>query len=96
MSRPKRNEDVESLLDEVPENKVRNVIEDNKPLAEAVEYFLRLKAEGDPRAHVTLKWFYEQKLRDRFKGPKSVDTVRKFAREILRRDPQTGKRFSDE
>lgn len=96
MTKPKKNADIEALLDEIPQSKVRNIVEQNEPLADAIEYFLRLKAEGDPRAHVSLKWFYEQKLRDRFGGPKTVDTVRKFAREILGRDPQTGKRFSDE
>lgn len=96
MTKREKNADVESLLDEVPLGKRRNIIEQNKPLADAIEYFLRLKADGDRRAHVTLKWFYENKLRDKFDGPNTMDTVRKFVRGFLGRDPQTGKRFSDE
>ena len=88
-----KNDDVEQLLDEVPEVRTRNIIEDNKPLADAISYFLRLKAEGDPRAHVSLKWFFENKLRPKYGGPKTVDTVRKFARDVLNRDPSTGEQI---
>jgi hypothetical protein len=85
-----KNDDVEQLLDEVPEARTRNIVEDNQPLADAISYFLRLKAEGDKRAHVSLKWFYENKLRQKYGGPKSIDTVRKYARDVLGLDPKTG------
>lgn len=81
---------VNFLLDTVPPPGSRNIVEDNKKLAEAIEYFLDLKRDGDPRAHVSLRWFYLNKLRDSLGGPKTIDTVHKFVREILHRDPSTG------
>lgn len=68
------------------------MIELNAPLAEAIEYFMQLRAAEDKRVgHITLAWFYEKKLRPKFGGPKKIDTVKKFIREVLVRDPSTGK-----
>lgn len=78
---------VDQLLNEVDAPRKRNVIADNKPLADAIKYFLELKRTGDEKVkHLSLAWFYRTKLRDRFDGPKTLDTVRTFVREILKVD----------
>lgn len=82
---------VDSLLDDIEPPQKRNMIIKNKPLAEAIAYFLGQKAAGDERAkHLSLAWFYVTHLRDRFGGPRTVDTVRTYVRDVLGLDPSTG------
>ena len=82
---------VDDLLDTVPPKTGRSSVRDNPDLAKAIERFLHLKAAGDERAHVSLTWFYENKLRTLYDGPMSADTVKKFVRKHLQRDFRTGK-----
>jgi len=82
---------IDDLLTDLPRG-TRNVIEDNEPLAEAVQHFMQLKRDGDERVKgITLRWFYLNKLRDRFDGPRWHGTVRKYVIEVLKMDPSTGK-----
>ena len=82
---------VDDLLGEVQIPSRRNVISDNKDLAQAIEHFLDLKLRSDPRVQgLTLSWFYTHKLRDRFSGPRTMDTVRAYVRNILNREVSTG------
>lgn len=89
---PKRPRTAADLLDDVEINDdPKNMVSDNKPLADAILEFLQLKATGHPKAaHLTLRWFYEHKLRAEFGGPRWFGTVRKYVREILKLDPATG------
>jgi len=83
---------VDELLDEATPPGKRNVINDNPSLSAAIKRFLELKAKGDKRAkHLTLNWFYMNQLRERFNGPRTMDTVRIFVRDFLKLDPATGK-----
>lgn len=82
---------VENLLHDIPA-KGQSMIEDNPDLAAAIQHFLNLKRDDDPRVKgVTLTWFYNNKLRDAFDGPRWFGTVRKYVREVLKRDPKTGR-----
>ena len=81
-------EQVDDLLAEIPARTPHSVMTDNEPLARAVERFMSLKEEGS--AHVSLTWFYMNKLRPAFGGP-GVDSVRNYVREVLKRDVRTGK-----
>lgn len=78
-------EEVDELLAEIAPVARRNAVADNPPLAAAIQRFLELKAAGDPRAHVSLNWFYREKLRERFGGP-NITTVCTYVREFLRLD----------
>lgn len=70
----------------------RNLVENNQPLIDAVEYFLDLKKNNDPSVDgITLNWFYNKHLKKRFDGPKSATTVLKFVRDVLKRDADNGK-----
>lgn len=83
---------VDDLLDELDMPGRRNVITENPPLMQAIAYFLDQKAEGDPRTkHITLAWFYLNKLRDRFDGPVWYGTVRVYVKDFLQRDIKTGR-----
>lgn len=83
---------VDQLLGDLAPPAARSVISDNPELGEAIKYFLDLKAKGHPAAkHITLRWFYINKLRDQFDGPRWLGTVRRYAREVLKLDPATGK-----
>jgi len=91
MNEPAPEDIVNDMLADVTIPAKRNVISDNEPLAAAISHFLDLKHRDDDRVRgITLAWFYREKLRDRFGGPRTMDTVRAFARDILRRDPITG------
>jgi len=81
---------VDELLSTIPPKQSKSMIAANPELAEAINSFLALKAAGDPRAHVSLAWFYNNKLRDVFGGP-TFDSVRKYVREVLALDITTGK-----
>ena len=85
------NKTVNDLLDDVTVPGRRSIVADNEPLADAILQFLQLKATGHPKAvHISLKWFYENKLRPEFGGPQTMDTVRSYVRNILKLDPATG------
>ena len=91
MNEPAPEDIVNDLLADVDIPAKRNVISDNEPLAAAIRHFLDLKLRDDDRVRgITLAWFYREKLRDRFGGPRTMDTVRSFARDILKRDPISG------
>lgn len=82
---------VDDLLNDLDMPSKRNVVSDNADLAEAIAHFLDLKAAKDERVQgITLAWIYKNKLRDRFGGPRTMDTVRTYVREILKRDLSTG------
>lgn len=82
---------VDDMLAEVPSHRP-GIIERNEPLVRALRRFLELKAANDSRVqHITLAWFYVNKLREEFKGPKTIDCVRAFVRDVLKLDPKTGK-----
>lgn len=88
---PTPKEEVDIMLEDCSYRKP-GMIERNEKLAKAIEHFMDLKRAIDPRVeHVTLAWFYEKKLRPKFDGPKKIETVKIFVREILKCDPQTGK-----
>ena len=92
MKKPKSQAVVDKLLESTPPTVRRSMIVDMPELAEAIKYFLELKAAGHPSAkHITLRWFYIHKLREKFDGPLWLGTVRKYVREILKLDPATGK-----
>lgn len=87
---------VEGLLDEVPETpKSRGVMHNLPELCSAIKYFLECKATGDKRAHVSLKWFYHNKLKPKFGGP-TIYTVYNYVRDDLGLDARTGKPLSDD
>jgi len=89
--RPAPADIVDDLLDEVDTATKRNMISDNPDLAAAIARFLDLKASSDERVQgITLSWFYVNKLRDRFGGPRTMDTVRSYVRDVLKRDHITG------
>lgn len=82
---------VDQLLSESCPPPWRNMINDNKPLAEAITYFLRLKVSGNEQVkHISLSWFYREKLQARFNGPSSIDTVKAYVRKFLKVDWKTG------
>ena len=94
--KPAPSDIVDTLLNDLDMPSKRNVISDNADLAAAVRHFLDLKKANDPRvAGITLAWFYKNKLRDRFGGPRTMDTVRTYVREILKRDPSTGENYGE-
>lgn len=69
-----------------------SVVANNGPLARAVREFLELKAAGDKRViGLSLSWFYREKLQVKFGGPAWFGTVRKYVREYLQVDINTGK-----
>jgi len=83
---------IDGLLADLQPRRRPNIIDDNKPLAEAIVAFLSLKGNGDKRvAGITLKWFYTEKLQAQFGGPVYYGTVRKYVREFLGLDYLTGK-----
>lgn len=79
-------EDVDAMLDEVP-SRVRRFL--SEELEQAIAYFLERKYQGDPRAHVSLFWFYTNKLRPKYKGP-SMNMVYRHVREVMKLDIRTG------
>ena len=81
---------VEELLKKMPSNLQGGPVANNPDLANAIAHFMKLKAAGDPSAHVTLDWFYTHALRDQFSGPKSITTVKTYVREFLKLNFQTG------
>lgn len=82
---------LDQILAKTAARTTQSVISNNKPLAAAIKEFLERKAAGDEKcAHLTLNWFYTTGLRDHFDGPRCMNTVRKFVREILKLDPSTG------
>jgi hypothetical protein len=83
---------VDDLLATVPAPKSNAVIASMPELAAAIKRFLELKAVGDPRAHVSLAWFYNNKLREQYNGP-SMDAVRRHVRDVLHLDVTTGKKL---
>jgi len=92
MSKKPAPSSIDGLLADLQPRRRPNVIDDNRPLAEAIRTFLELKAAGDVRvAGITLKWFYTEKLQAQFGGPVYYGTVRKYVREFLGLDYMTGK-----
>lgn len=82
---------VDEMLSESCPPKWRNMINDNKPLAEAIRYFLKLKAANVEHVqHISMAWFYREKLQARFDGPSSIDTVKAYVRKFLKVDWKTG------
>ena len=68
---------VNDLLADLPSGKKPCAVERNEPLAAALRHFLSLSEKGE--AHVSLEWFYENKLKARFDGP-SMTSVRRWVR----------------
>lgn len=84
------NKDVEELLNNLPSRPGARTLDNMPDLVAAVEHFLTLKANHDPRASMSLCWFYQKGgLRDRFSGP-SWDAVRRYVQDVLGRSPTTG------
>lgn len=82
---------VDQLLSESCPPRLRNMVNDNRPLAEAITYFLKMKASGAEQVkHIDLAWFYREKLQVRFEGPSSIDTVKAYVRKFLKVDWKTG------
>ncbi len=80
---------VDALLKDVSV-RTKHKLNDNPDLAAAIKYFLEQKAAGNPAMkHLTLAWFYREKLRERFSGP-GPDSVRSYVREVLKLDLLTG------
>ncbi len=98
MSEPSPRQLVDELLAGMPspedERLPRNLLVANKALAEAVVYTLDKIQEGTLR--ITLKRFYESKMRAQFRGPRSFDTVKVYVKEFLKRDFLTGKPLTDD
>lgn len=92
MTKPARKSLVAKLLSDVARPGKRNVISDNAELSKAITDFLDLKeANDDSVCGITLSSFYLNQLRTVTGGPRTMDTVRTYVREILRRDPKTGR-----
>lgn len=82
---------VDDLLGELAPVR-KHVLDDNPELVSAVTHFLDLKAADDARVKgITLRWFYLNKLRDAFDGPKTDACIRRYIADVLKRDFQTGK-----
>lgn len=80
---------VDDLLDGLAAPARKHVIARMPELAEAIAYFLRLKRDEDPRAAVSLRYFYLEKLRPQFGGP-GFDAVRHYVAEVLLLNITTG------
>lgn len=92
MTKPAPKSLVDKLLSGVTRPGKRNVISDNAELARAIVDFLDLKeANADSVCGITLASFYLNQLRTVTGGPRTMDTVRSYVREILQRDHKTGK-----
>ncbi len=68
----------------------KHMLHDTPKLVSAIKYFLELKATRHPLASVSLPWFYREKLRERFDGPRWYGTVRSYVRDVMKLDPTTG------
>ena len=66
----------------------RNSICKNEPLSRAIQHFMKLLAEG--KTNITLNWIYDRKLRELYAGPKQINTVKQYVRDVLKLDPMTG------
>lgn len=88
----KKPDVVDQLLASVPPPKSNAVLSSKPELMAAIRRFLELKAAGDPRAHMSLAWFYTHKLRAMYNGP-SIDAVRRFVSQVLRLNIATGKKL---
>ena len=53
---------------------------------------MSLKANGETQ--VSLRWLYTQKLRDKYNGPKSYDTIKSYVTNVLKLDFTTGERLT--
>lgn len=80
---------VEGLLDDSPPPQSKATLDRMPELVAAILFFLDLKKAGDERAHMTLRWFYTNKLRPKFGGP-TYDAARRYIRDTLRRHVTTG------
>lgn len=58
-------------------------------LATLIAEFLDMKARGE--TDLTVDWFYQDKLRPEYGGPKHTRSVYDWIRDELQRDPFTGK-----
>lgn len=74
------------LADVMPRSK--NSIVTNEPLARAIQHFMKLLREE--KTSVTFHWFYNNKLRATYNGPKAVGSAYNYVRSVLRLDPTTG------
>jgi hypothetical protein len=83
---------VDHLLDSVPPPNSKAVLANKPELVAAIRRFLELKAARDPRAHVSFRWFYLNKLRSAYDGP-SLDAVRRYISDVLRLNISTGKKL---
>lgn len=87
----KKNQTTEAIVADLLEGASLPPGTISEELADVIRVFLEKKAVGDVDAiHITLPWFYREKLQQRFNGPKWFGTIRKFVREELGRDPSTG------
>ncbi len=83
---------IDHILAATPRPRRRNMVADNEPLALAIGDFLRLKSEEDPRVQgLTLRWFYEKKLRALYGGPSWYGTIRRYVHDDLKLNIDTGK-----
>ncbi len=88
---PTSQEEVDAMLEDCLPPRKPGMIENNPKLAKAIEHFMDLKRSCDSRVkHLTLTWFYGTQLHRKYGGPKKIETVKRFVREILKRDPSTG------
>lgn len=88
----KKPTSIDSLLANTERPRRPNAVADNAELAESIQQFLALKAADDERvAGLTLSWFYKEKLQPLHDGPVWFGTVRKYVREHLGLDHNTGK-----
>lgn len=94
---PKKPANIDDLLADCPKITRPSMVGDNKPLADAIEAFLDLKVAGDERVMgLALSWFYSEKLQAQFDGPVWFGTVLKYVRQVLKRNPNTGRSYDSE
>lgn len=67
---------------------IRNAVAENPRLVEAIEFVL--DGIRDKKIHLTLRHIYESGMREKFDGPRAIDTVKTFIRLYLKRDFRTG------
>lgn len=80
----------DELLSRLPAPRSRAEILKHPVLLDRLRDYLRLKAEGDERAHASTKHYYEKVLLPAFGGP-SFDAARRYVQGTLLIDISTGK-----
>lgn len=83
---------IDDLLKAAAERKRPNVVRDNEALHEAIVRFLDLKKRNHKSVQgITLSWLYGNGgMRETYDGPAWFGTIRKYVKEVLRRDHNTG------